>query len=467
MNLDIGTQLGDYRILARIGKGAYGMVFEAEHVITRRVDAVKLMLDAGPGAAEEEQRFLREIQVQASLQHPNIAAVYTAFRTPWGLALAMERVQGQPLSAILLQGRPPLSQAVGYILATLAALSCGESHGIVHRDIKPDNILITPEGTVKITDFGLAQVRGCPRITTSGESLGTPCYMSPEQVIATEDVDARTDVYSTGVVLYEAVTGRPPFTGTNGFAVMLAQRETPPVPPIELEPTIPPQLSQVILRALAKNPALRYQTAAEFHQALEVAMAPTRATVVEAARIKRARRSWPGLKPAAAAAGAALCLCGLMAWGARLAKPAHRTAAHTIPPRKTTPAAVAALPAERPVSEAVSGPEPEPPPAATVPVRTTRPKPWRAESMTRPPIPPPTFTTAPAPEPEPESEAPRAAAEAVKTPVARLPEPILEEPPVKAPEATPAEAPEAAAPVAVGRRPNVFKRAVTRIFGRK
>ena len=194
MNLEIGTQLGDYRIVSRIGQGSYGVVFEAEHVITRRIDAVKFLHDAGPGSADDEQRFLQEIQVQARLHHPNIATVHTAFRTPWGLALAMEKVPGEPLSAILKRGRPPLQEGVRFILATLSALHCAERFGIVHRDIKPDNILITPEGQVKITDFGLAQIRGSARITSSGESLGTPCYMAPEQVVGTNPVDGRTDM---------------------------------------------------------------------------------------------------------------------------------------------------------------------------------------------------------------------------------------------------------------------------------
>lgn len=312
MNLEIGTQVGDYRILSRIGKGAYGIVFEAEHVITRRIDALKLLLDSGPCAADEEQRFLREIQVQASLQHPNVAAVYNAFRTDWGLALVMELVRGESLGAILGRGRPPLGEGVGYILATLDALSCAEGLGIVHRDIKPDNILITPEGTVKLTDFGLAQVLDAPRITGSGENIGTPCYMSPEQVSGTAPADARSDIYSTGVVLYEVVTGRPPFQGTNGFAVMLAHQNTAPAPPIELEPAIDPRLNQVILKALEKDPAARFQSAAEFHTALKDAVSQP-AAVVEATQTPRKVRR-PKRWRAAIAFGFAVGVCGLAAW---------------------------------------------------------------------------------------------------------------------------------------------------------
>jgi hypothetical protein len=273
MNPDIGAQLGDYRIVSHIAKGAYGVVYEAEHVITRRVDALKIMVDTGPASADEEERFLREIQAQASLQHPNIATVHNAFRTPYGLALVMELVKGESLRDILNRGRLPLAEGAEYVLAMLAGLSCAERAGVVHRDIKPENILITPDGVVKLTDFGLAWIRNSPRITGSGESVGTPVYMAPEQVTGTEPTDARADVYAAGVVLYELVTGRPPFQGTNAFAVMLAHRNEKPMPPIKLAPEIGPRLNRVILTALEKEPDKRFQSAAEFRTALEEAMA--------------------------------------------------------------------------------------------------------------------------------------------------------------------------------------------------
>jgi serine/threonine protein kinase len=306
VNLEAGTRLGDYRILSRIGRGSYGMVFEAEHVITRRVDAIKLLYDSGPSSADEEQRFLREIQVQASLRHPNIATVYTAFRTEYGLALAMELVPGETLGDILKRGRPPLAEGLRYMQETLSALSCAEAAGIVHRDIKPDNILVMPDGHVKITDFGLAYFRGCARITGSGENLGTPCYMSPEQVIGTEAVDARTDVYSTAVVLYEVVTGVPPFRGSNGFAVMLAHQSTRPTAPVELEPSITPQLNDAILKALEKDPANRFRNAEMFSEALIEADAPR---VIPTA----ARAPWRLGRIPTTIAGAAACALGL-AW---------------------------------------------------------------------------------------------------------------------------------------------------------
>jgi serine/threonine protein kinase len=466
MNLEVGTQLGEYRILSRIGRGAYGVVFEAEHSITRRIDAVKLMLDAGASSTDEEQRFLREIQAQASLQHPNIATVYGAFRTPWGLALAMELVRGKSLRNVL-QGAPlPPAAAAAYILPVLEGLSRAESLGIVHRDIKPDNILITADGTVKLTDFGLAQVANSARITTSGENLGTPCYMSPEQVIGSEPADARTDVYSTGVVLYEAVTGRPPFMGSNGFAVMMAHQSTLPVPPIELQPSVGAELNRVILKALEKLPDRRFQNAAEFRAALEQAVMPA-AVAAPSSAPRRARRA----PLVAAAAAVTLAICGFGAWAGHFT--AHRGDSESLPP------------IVKPQPPALQPPAPQSPVAL-------------------PPQPPPEATTATAPDPQPEavpSPAPahprrvhRSAKSLPKKPALALtpttvhgtqPDPVPERHPAPAPETglapslpsrpVAAELPPASAPPPAESEPepvppkrrNIFRRALGRILGHR
>ena len=255
--------------LSRIGTGAYGEVYEGEHVITRRRDAIKVLVDGRLHIAEEEQRFLREIQVQASLHHPNIAAVYTAFSTPHGLALVMELVRGEPLSAILARGRVPLQQGIGYLLEMLAGLSYAHAEGVVHRDIKPENIVVTPDGSVKLTDFGLARSTTSPRLTQSGAFAGSPCYMSPEQARGAGTADSRSDTYSAGVVLYEVVTGRLPFLAESAFDVLMAHQISAPRPPVQLDPAIGTELNQVILTALEKEPDKRFQTAGAFHAALQ------------------------------------------------------------------------------------------------------------------------------------------------------------------------------------------------------
>lgn len=272
MSLEIGAQVGDYRIIAPVGAGAYGEVYQAEHRITHRIDALKILTGRHTGTDEQAQRFLREIQLQASLSHPNIVAVHNAFRTGEGVALIMEMVHGEPLSGILKRGRVPFESGVSYVLGILSALAYAHGHGIIHRDVKPENIIITPDGSVKLTDFGLARSPASPHFTQSGEFAGSPSYMSPEQVLATGLIDARSDLYSTGVVLYEVVTGRPPFDGDTPFAVMLGHQSAAPVPPIRIDSAISPGLNQVILTALEKDPERRFRSAGDFQTALHKAV---------------------------------------------------------------------------------------------------------------------------------------------------------------------------------------------------
>ncbi|MFN0168001.1 MAG: protein kinase domain-containing protein [Bryobacteraceae bacterium] len=254
-----------------VGSGAVGEVYKVEHKITRRVEAMKVLLHARPDAADQGQRFLREIQLQASLSHPNIAGVLNALRVGDDLVMVMELVEGETLDKVQEHGGLSMEAGIELVLQALSALSYAHAHGVTHRDIKPSNILITADGAVKLTDFGLARTPGDPRLTQTGAVVGSLHYISPEQVQSAPDIDYRTDIYSMGAVLYEVVTGSKPFAFDNAFALMLAHVQQTPVPPAERNPKVPGPISRVVMRALAKKREERFQSIDDFRQALEIA----------------------------------------------------------------------------------------------------------------------------------------------------------------------------------------------------
>ncbi len=270
--LDVGQTIGDYEILSLLGRGGMGKVFKVRNVISDRIEAMKVLLpdvDATPDLAE---RFLREIKLVATLDHPNIAGLRTALRSGTQMLMIMEYVDGQPLDQLpnkdQIQPNPPdPRRAVHLIIQVLAALSYAHQRGVIHRDVKPSNVLVRPDHTVKLTDFGIASRAGDPRLTGPGMALGSLYYMSPEQIKAFP-VDARSDIYSVGVTLYEIVTGRRPVQGDSLFSIMAAHLQQIPVPPIHLMPHIPPELSLIIERSLQKSPDDRFQSAEDFRTAL-------------------------------------------------------------------------------------------------------------------------------------------------------------------------------------------------------
>jgi len=271
-----GEIIGDYKIIGVLGGGGMGRVFKVEHVITRRLEAMKILLRDQANQQEFVRRFLREVQVQASLNHPNIASVHNAFLVEDDLLMVMELIEGESLESLIQRGPVPWRTAVGYACQALSALSYAHAKAITHRDIKPSNIMITPDRTVKITDFGLAKIIGEDvRLTKSGAVMGSVHYAPPEQVKGSAAIDGRGDVYSLGVVLYELVTGRKPFDGDSHFAIMCSHVADAPTPPIERCPDLPQALNNVILTAMAKTPEERPASASEFLQALErVSSAP-------------------------------------------------------------------------------------------------------------------------------------------------------------------------------------------------
>ena len=210
MSFAIGDIVGTYRIVGSIGSGAMGEVFQVEHVITKRVEAMKVLTPDLPSTPEQDQRFLREIQLQARLSHPNIAAVHNALRENGHLVLIMELIQGRSLRVVLESGRPPLPVSLEYACQALAALEYGHEHGVVHRDVSPSNMLVTEAGILKLTDFGVAKPPDAERLTRTGLVVGTARYIAPE-VMAGGNPDERSDLYACGVLLSECLReGDPP-----------------------------------------------------------------------------------------------------------------------------------------------------------------------------------------------------------------------------------------------------------------
>ncbi|WP_439579551.1 protein kinase domain-containing protein [Elioraea sp.] len=268
-----GQSLGKYQILSAIGRGAAGTVWRAIDPVIDRTVAIKTIKldDAGDAeTAEEIARFKREAQAAGRLSHPNVVQVYD-YGEQGGLAyLVMEYVEGGSLKGLLDKGeRLPLKEVGRVMDELLAALAHAHEKGIIHRDIKPANVMLTKSGQVKVTDFGIARIESST-MTQAGTVMGTPAYMSPEQFRG-EPVDLRTDLYSTGVVLYQLLTGDRPFDGTFS-AIMHKALTVEPPKPSEISFAVPPGLDAVVARAMAKRPQARFESASAFRAALAEAV---------------------------------------------------------------------------------------------------------------------------------------------------------------------------------------------------
>ena len=267
--IHIGDVVGDYRVIEIAGSGGMGAVYKIEHVISRRIEAMKLLPPGSSSDPDQVHRFEREIQVQARLHHTNIVGLYTAVRYGESIALVMEYVEGESLQRMVEAGPLPVATAVDFASQVLSALGYAHESGIIHRDVAPANIIITPERVAKLTDFGLARGATDIRLSTSGAPLGSPWYMSPEQIRGTAAVDGRTDIYAMGAVLHEMLTGGKLFVAEGSFAVMRAHVEAEPDPPSLRNPEVTAALDEIVRKAVAKDPARRFQTADEFRLALQ------------------------------------------------------------------------------------------------------------------------------------------------------------------------------------------------------
>ncbi len=265
----IGTVFdGRYRIVRKLGAGGMADVYLAEDQELGRRVAIKILNDRHAADDQFIERFRREAKNAAGLSHPNIVSVYDRGEAEGTYYIAMEYLDGRSLKELIVsRGSAPVKLAIEYTRQVLAAVGFAHRNGIVHRDIKPHNVMVGPEGRLKVTDFGIAR-SGASQMTEVGSIIGTAQYLSPEQARGSR-VDQTSDLYSVGVVLYEILTGRVPFTGDTPLEIAMKHLSEVPRPPSELRPDVPHDLDLVVLRALAKDPSERYQTAEEMDADLE------------------------------------------------------------------------------------------------------------------------------------------------------------------------------------------------------
>jgi tRNA A-37 threonylcarbamoyl transferase component Bud32 len=271
----IDTEVGGYRILEEIGQGGTSVVYRAEHVRLGRAAALKL-LTPRLGEADFRERFLRESKLAASLDHPNIVPVYDAGEEEDLLYIAMACVDGSDLKALLVaEGRLPLPRALRIVAQIASALDAAHARGLVHRDVKPANILVGHDNRVFLSDFGVVKELTSGGTTRTGSFVGTIEYSAPEQIEG-RDVDARADVYALACVFYECVVGTAPFHRSSDVAVLNAHLHATPPKLTKAAPDLPPALEPVLSKALSKSPLDRYASCGEFVAAVRAASAERR-----------------------------------------------------------------------------------------------------------------------------------------------------------------------------------------------
>ncbi|HEY6447490.1 MAG TPA: serine/threonine-protein kinase [Acidobacteriaceae bacterium] len=398
MALETGQRVGDYEILSLLGAGGMGRVYRVRNIISDRIEAMKVLLPDYASERDLAARFMAEIRTLAGLEHPNIAQLRTAFQFENQIIMVMEFVEGATLENLGRQGPVAPDQLLEYASQVLGALSYAHSRGVTHRDIKPANIMITAHGLAKLMDFGIAKSTTDLQLTRPGTTMGSVYYMSPEQVRG-GTVDARSDIYSFGITLYEMLAGRKPFQADTAYSVLNAHLNEAPVPPQQINPQLPAGLNEIVMRAIAKAPADRFQTADDFRNAIRgvqqqraQAAAPTQTPqsgFAPAAQAGFAPVAVPAARPAAAAksqrglwigVGVAVALLALI--GVAIVLP-HVFATHAgqrgqpaaatetaAPQNSATQPASAASPAASPSQQNPPAPPADQTPMAQPPVQT-------------------------------------------------------------------------------------------------
>lgn len=268
MGFEVGQQVADYEIVGLLGVGGMGRVYRVRNVISHRTEAMKVLLADLKAEPDLAARFVTEIRTLAGLDHPNIAQLHTALQAGNELVMLMEFVDGLTLQQVAERNILFEADVVNYMHQVLSALSFAHNQGVVHRDIKPANIMVTPQGTLKLTDFGIAKSKIEQDLTSPGATVGSLNYMSPEQAQGGCPVDGRSDLYSVGITMYELLAGYRPFDDESAYVILHSQLNVVPRPPIEINPLLRKPLSDLIMKALEKDPAKRFQSASEFSEAL-------------------------------------------------------------------------------------------------------------------------------------------------------------------------------------------------------
>lgn len=263
-----GCRVGSYRILEPIGRGGMGIVHRGVHERLGRDVAVKVLAPELTRDDQFRERFFNEARTQARLQHPHIVTVYDLLEEAGEFFIVMELVEGRSLDRLLADGRLSLERALGLFQQILSALDFAHSRGVIHRDVKASNVLVTADDRVKLMDFGIALLVGDTRLTRTSQSIGTPVYMSPEQILRPREVDHRSDIYSAAVVLFEMLAGVPPFDGDTDYEIQRQHVERSFVDVVATCPAVPSELAVLLARALAKTPADRFDSAGEMSRAL-------------------------------------------------------------------------------------------------------------------------------------------------------------------------------------------------------
>jgi hypothetical protein len=301
----IGTEIGNYRILEKLGEGGMGVVYQAVDVNLDRTVAVKALnteLSANP---ELEQRFRTEVKALGNLNHANLATLYTLLIENGRPCMVMEFIEGETFAQLVQRRGPiPSEEAISLFRQALSGIGYAHRMGIVHRDIKPGNMMLNREGVVKVMDCGIAKALSARGVARTGAHLGTSLYMSPEQFL-NRSVDSRSDIYSLGVTLYEMLTGKVPFSADSDYQIMADHVNTPPPPLTSIFAYVPKGVEHAVLKALEKNPDARYQSVEEFSAALDNSQGLTAAAPAISARPAAAPVASVPLAAAAAAGVAA------------------------------------------------------------------------------------------------------------------------------------------------------------------